>query len=203
MSDDSKPAPFEPAPAWEQRYEENSTRWERGALNPAFEHWRDTMAFAGLDSVIVPGCGRSPEPLALACMGLAVTALDFAPSPIAYQQQAFREAGLDAAIAQADVLQWQPEAPADAVYDQTCLCALTPAVWPDYAAQLQRWLKPGGKAFMLFMQTGQPGGPPFDCPLDAMHELFDEQHWQWPGTPPFRSGHSGGKVELGAVLTRR
>ncbi len=203
MSNENRPAPFEPAPAWEQRYKENSTRWERGVLNPAFEHWRDTNAFDGITSIIVPGCGRSPEPLAFASMGLAVTALDFAPSPVAFQKEAFREAGLEAIIEQADVLQWQPREPTDALYDQTCLCALTPAVWPDYAAQIHRWLKPGGKAFMLFMQTGTPGGPPFDCPLDAMHRLFDQERWQWPKTPLFRSEHSGGKVELAAVLKRR
>ena len=196
-------APFEPGPAWEQRYADNSTRWERGRLNPAFAHWQGGGDFDGLASMILPCCGRSPEPLAFAGLGMAVTALDFAPTAVTFQKKALAETGQKAVVQQADVLQWRPETPADALYDQTCLCALTPAVWPDYEAQMRRWLKPGGRAFMLFMQTGTAGGPPFDCPLAAMHTLFDDARWQWPDVPPYRAEHSSGKVELGVILTRR
>ena len=50
--------------------------------------------------------------------------------------------GLQADVVQADVLQWSPAAPVDAVYEQTCLCALHPDHWTAYAAQLQAWVKP-------------------------------------------------------------
>lgn len=196
-------APYEEGPDWQRRYDENSTRWERGSLNPAFGYWQKQGAFAGIASVIVPGCGRSPEPLAFANMGANVTALDFAPTAVTFQKDAFVNAGLEAQIEAADVLKWQPRQPVDAIYDQTCLCALTPAVWPDYTDQLYRWLKPGGRAFMLFMQTGKEGGPPFHCALSHMREIFDETHWQWPDEPPQETDHSNEKVELGVILTRR
>lgn len=196
-------APFEADTVWETRYDDNSTRWERGKLNPAYLHWQAARHFDGLGSVIIPGCGRSPEPMAFADIGAKVTALDFAPTATAFQQEAFAKAGITARIEAADVLTWQAGAAVDAVYDQTCLCALTPSVWKDYAHQLHAWLKPGGRAFMLFMQTGLEGGPPFHCSLDTMHILFDDALWQWPDEPYFRADHSSGKYELGVVLTRR
>ncbi|PHS27631.1 MAG: thiopurine S-methyltransferase [Robiginitomaculum sp.] len=196
-------APFEAGEAWEQRYTDNSTRWERGDLNPAFIHWHDEGRFKECKSVIVPGCGRSPEPMAFAQMGMAVSALDFAPTAMAFQKEAFAKAGLTAQIEAADVLTWQPGSPVDALYDQTCLCALTPTVWQDYANQIHRWVKPGGKAFMLFMQTGKEGGPPFHSPLERMQKIFDAARWDWPDAPAFNAEHSSEKVELGVILTRR
>ncbi len=196
-------APLEHAPDWQLRYDECSTRWEREGINPAFLHWQGAGCFAGLESVIVPGCGRSPEPLAFARLGAHVSALDFAASAVVFQKQAFETAGLGAQIDEVDVLNWQPNTPVDALYDQTCLCALTPEVWPDYVRKIHSWLKPGGRAFMLFMQTGKEGGPPFHSPLETMHELFDDSLWVWPDEPYFRADHSNEKFELGVMLTRR
>ncbi|PHS29555.1 MAG: thiopurine S-methyltransferase [Robiginitomaculum sp.] len=196
-------APFRGAPDWQQRYDDQSTRWERGALNPAFVHWQEVGAFEGIKSVIIPGCGRSPEPLAFARLGAHVTALDFAPTAAAFQKEVFENASIEACVEAVDVLAWRPDVPLDAVYDQTCLCAITPAVWQDYADQLHRWLRPGGRAFMLFMQTGKEGGPPFHSPLATMRDLFDDARWQWPDTPLYRSDHMNEKYELGAMLIRR
>ncbi len=200
--EDDKNAPFEAGPDWERRYEENSTRWERGSLSPAFTQWQANGQFDGLRHIIIPGCGRSPEPLAFAKMGMQVSALDFAPSAAIFQRDAFAGADLRGQIEPADVLLWQPQTPADAVYDQTCLCALTPAVWADYEAQIRRWLTPGGRAFMLFMQTDKPGGPPFHCDLEAMRALFSTAHWQWPDEEAIQAPQFNEKLELGVVLTR-
>ena len=139
---------------WEARFQEGRTPWERPGLNPAYHAWRAT----GLDPcrILVPGAGRSPEPAALLADGFDVVTLDLADSAVAAQS-----ARLGPARAlQGDVTTWQPDSPFDAIYDQTCLCALPPDLWPAYAASLHRWLRPGGRLFILFMQTGKPGGPP-------------------------------------------
>jgi hypothetical protein len=98
-----------------------------------------------------------------------------------------------------DVTLWQPDAAFDATYDQTCLCALPPALWLAYEAQLRRWLRPCGRLFILFMLTGRDGGPPFDCPLPAMRSLFSA--WAWPDALPAPLPHGLGTVEQPAVLT--
>jgi hypothetical protein len=138
--------------------------------------------------------------VALAEAGFDVTAVDTAPSAVAMQRARFEALRVRATVVEADLLTWEPAAPFEAIYDQTCLCALTPALWPDYAARLRGWLLPGGRLFVLFMQTGHPGGPPFDCPLPGMRRLFDAAAWEWPEYLPNRVEHSAGRFEQPAVL---
>ncbi|HEX7638070.1 MAG TPA: thiopurine S-methyltransferase, partial [Burkholderiaceae bacterium] len=120
------------------------------------------------------------------------------------------EAGVQALVEQADVLDWQPPAPLAAVYEQTCLCALHPDHWVRYARAVHGWLRPGGRLFLLAMQVERPGaaegqveGPPFHSPINAVRALFDATRWDWPAPPYARVPHPMGHEELGFVLTRR
>ena len=82
------------------------------------------------------------------------------------------------------------------------MCALDPIYRAAYELRLATWLKPGGTLFALFMQTGEAGGPPFDCPITAMRALFEGARWQWPeefGRIP----HPNGFHEEAATLVRR
>ena len=92
--------------------------------------------------------------------------------------------------------------PFDAIYDQTCLCALPPAILPDYARRLHEWLRPEGQLFLLLMQTGREGGPPFDCPPAAMRALFPDALWAWPDQLAEPVPHSIGVGEIPVVLRR-
>lgn len=184
-----------PPDFWETRFREGNAPWERTGLNPAFQAWRAAGVLAPC-RVLVPGAGRSPEPLALLEAGFDVVALDLADSAVAVQAERL---GAGRAV-QADVTRWQPDAPFETVYDQTCLCALPPTSWPAYEARLRAWLRPGGRLFVLFMQTGREGGPPFDCPVPAMRNLFAD--WVWPGALPDRVPHPFAGVEQPAVLAR-
>jgi methyl halide transferase len=187
---------------WEARYQQGNTGWDRGDTSPALAAWLDAGAIAPCRTLI-PGCGRGHEVLALARRGFAVTALDFAPSAVGHLQESLSHEGLNANVLQADVLQWQPDGPFDAVYEQTCLCALPEDTWQDYAQQLHSWLRPGGRLYALFMQTGQPGGPPRHCDLLQMHRIFDEERWQWPENEPLFVPHRHGRFELGYILNRK
>ncbi len=186
---------------WEGRYRDGRTGWERQGLHPSFIAWRDSGALAPPGRVLVPGAGRSPEPLRLAEAGFGVTIVDAAPSAVAVQQEWLQGTGAEAFVA--DLFTWEPPAPFDLIYDQTCLCALPPALWPDYAARLARWLRPGGRLFALFMQTGTEGGPPFHCDLAAMRALFGAELWIWPDHLPDLVAHSAIGREQPAILLRR
>jgi SAM-dependent methyltransferase len=187
---------------WEARYQDGNTGWDRGGASPAISSWLEAGAIRP-GRILIPGCGRGHEVITLARQGYAVTALDFAPSAVAHLRQTLSHEGLDAAVHQADVLAWQPDAPFDAVYEQTCLCALPEDAWQDYAMRLHGWLRPEGRLYALFMQTGQPGGPPRHCDLLRMRRLFDEDRWHWPEAQPMLVPHRHGRFELAYVLERR
>lgn len=187
---------------WEQRYDAGKTGWDRGQASPALRHWL-ANGKVPLGRVLVPGCGHGHEVADLVRAGCQVTAVDIAAQPVLRLTGQLTELGLHARVIQADLLDWQPAEPFDAVYEQTCLCALDPAHWADYEQRVGDWLLPGGTLLALFMQTGSDGGPPFDCPLPDMRELFDAARWQWPDGPPLEVPHPNGLVEKGFVLTRR
>ncbi len=187
---------------WEEKYRAQTIPWDRGAVSPALLGWiEDGEVPPG--RVLIPGCGRGHEALELARRGFQVTALDIAPTALEHLAAELAAAGVEAERICADALAWQPAQPFDAIYEQTCLCALDPEHWATYERQLFAWLRPGGKLFALFMQTGREGGPPFHCALADMHALFDVGRWQWPQDEPGRVGHPNGLFELAAVLTRR
>jgi hypothetical protein len=181
---------------WESRFHAGRTPWERGEANPALVAWRASGLLSPC-RILVPGAGRSPEPKMLLADGFDVVTLDLAPSAVAAQVDWL---GADRAVC-GDVTTWPAISLFDAVYDQTCLCALPPPLWPAYEAQLRRWLRPGGALFMLFMQTGRDGGPPFDCPIPAMRTLFGR--WDWPVTLEEGFAHDIGGIEQPVILTRR
>lgn len=187
---------------WEHRYLAGRTAWDRGESSPALAHWLQTGQVPK-GRVLVPGCGHGHEVAELVRAGRHVTAVDIAAQPVMRLMGRLAELGLHANVVQADLLRWQPAEPFDAVYEQTCLCAIDPDHWAAYEQRLRDWLLPGGTLLALFMQTGSEGGPPFDCPLPTMRSLFDQKHWEWPGEQPLAVPHPNGLGEQGFVLTRR
>lgn len=191
---------------WETRFKDDDAPWERPGLHPAVEHFRKTGVLTAGQSIYVPGCGRSPEPVAFARFGLRVTASDVAPSAVKRQKEQFTAAGLEAAVVEADGLDWRPAIPFDLVWEQTFLCAIHPHDRPRYETMACEVLKPGGRLIALFMQKDEPGGPPYGCSLEAMRSLFPESRWAWPeddAFTPFPHPSLNDKAELAAVLTRR
>ena len=180
--------------------------WDRGAANPQLGAWLGAGLLAPC-RVLVPGCGSGYEVAELARRGFEVTGLDYAPR--ALDRTRAQLAGASAELVEADALAWRPRRPFEAIYEQTCLCALHPDRWRGYADQLERWLVPEGRLFALFVQWLRPGaaegrveGPPYHCDINAMRALFPETRWRWPKPPYRRTTHPAGLAELAVVLER-
>jgi len=185
---------------WQARYDEGSTGWDRGGPSPMLTTWLTTGMLTPC-RILVPGCGRGHEVVALAEAGFDVVAIDYAAAAVASVSQALEARQLQAKVVQTDLFDYQPDAPFDAVYEQTCLCALSPSRWNCYEKRLAAWIAPGGGLFAVFMQTDREQGPPFACPPDAMRDLFDEARWAWPERlEPVP--HPMGLTELAGVLRR-
>jgi methyl halide transferase len=186
---------------WEEHYRSRSIPWDRGATSPALLGWLDDGELQP-GQVLIPGCGLGHEAVELARRGFQVTALDIAPSALAHLAAELQTAGVAAECVEADAMTWQTTQAFDAIYEQTCLCALDPLHWAAYEQQLFAWLRPGGRLFALFMQTERPAGPPFHCALPDMRTLFPAARWRWPDGDPGRVAHPNGFFEYAALLTR-
>jgi SAM-dependent methyltransferase len=187
---------------WQNRYNQGTTGWDRGEPSPGLKWFQQQVSSADCPRVLVPGCGRGHEVSALAAAGYAVTAIDFAPAAVNQVQATLAARQLNAEILQADLLEYSPSAPFDAVYEQTCLCAMHPDQWSQYVQKLTQWLRPGGKLFAVFMQTTSSEGPPFACRLPQMRQLFGSEVWEWHPVLG-RIDHPLGLHEWACLLQRR
>ncbi len=196
---------------WQQRFDEGRLPWDRGRSSPQLVAWLADGTLSPPSRIAVPGCGSGHEVETLARAGFTVTALDYAPGAVALTRGRLAAAALQAEVCQADVLAWQPLQPLDAVYEQTCLCALHPDHWTAYAAKLRAWLRPGGRLAVLAMQARRDGaaegrieGPPYHVDVNALRAIFTAAHWDWP-TPPYAAvpHPSHDWAELALILTRR
>ena len=194
---------------WQERFETGETGWDRGAPSPQLIHWLDAGELKPC-RIAVPGCGKGWEVIELASREFDVTGLDYTEAALLESQNNLESAGVTAHLIQTDVLKYCPPEPFDAIYEQTCLCAIDPELWIDYSNQLARWIKPSGNLYILFMQVDRPGakdglkqGPPFHCDINAMHALFSSKNWLWPEALPTKVPHPNGWHELAIRLTRK
>jgi methyl halide transferase len=194
---------------WQRRFEQRQTPWDRAAPGPQIATWiADGSLRAGM-RIAVPGCGSGHDVLALAQAGCDVTAIDYAEAAVELTRQRLAADGASALLVQADVLAWQPASALDAVYEQTCFCALHPDQWAAYAEQLRAWLRPGGALLLLAMQcrrdsasAGRIDGPPYHMDINAVRALLPEPRWAWPAPPYAALAHPAGWTELAIVLKK-
>ena len=187
--------------AWNQRYLDGKTGWDRRGSSPSLDYFlRQTNLKTG--HVLVPGCGNGHEVVALAKKGFTVTAIDFASTPLDRLQQRLQAEQLQADLRQGDVLTVELEFQVDAIYEQTCLCALHPTLWNSYEEKLFHWLKQGGQLWAAFMQSQQSLKPPYHCDMEQMKTLFADARWIWP-EQEHQISHPSGMFEWACLLQRR
>lgn len=187
---------------WEQRYQDGETGWDRGGVSPALRQWLE-QGILKPGNILIPGCGRGHEVVELARLGFTVTAIDISPSACSHLEQELVTAAVNAKVVCGNLFEFQAGSRFDVIYEQTCLCAISPEQRLAYEKKLHGWLKPEGLLLALLMQTGEIGGPPFHCDLLSMHKLFSDKQWVWPKDEPLFTPHRNGRFELGYVLTRK
>lgn len=195
---------------WQQLFTAQRTPWDRGAPSPQLLDWLDNQALRPC-RIAVPGCGSGWEVGELARRGFDVVGIDYTEAAVERTRAHCAALGVSAEVVQADVLTYRPRAPFDAIYEQTCLCALHPDHWVSYAGRLADWLRPQGVLWALFVQVSRPGagedgrieGPPYHCDINAMRALFPLQSWQWPKPPYPKVRHPGLSHELAVRLARQ
>ncbi len=167
---------------WNLRYEQGDTPWDKATCHPELPGWCETLPMDG--PVLVPGCGRGRDVLALAerWPQRPIVGVDLAEQAVAAARRLC--AGFPrVSFLQADFLarpETLPDAGFDLVWEHTCFCAIPPTLRPAYAATMARVLRPGGILAGVFFLTMDDTrrGPPWNCPEDELR------------------GHFGGKFEI-------
>ncbi len=194
---------------WQERFDKKETGWDREGPSPQLMSWLEAGELQPC-RIAVPGCGGGWEVAELARRGFDVVGIDYTPAAVERTRALLLAQGLRAQVLQADVLSYQPDEPFDAIYEQTCLCAIHPDHWLEYAQQLQRWLKPDGSLWLLAMQMVRPAaseegfvqGPPYHCDINAVRVLFPPTAWRWPKPPYAKVPHPSLSHELALKLQR-
>jgi SAM-dependent methyltransferase len=186
---------------WDGRYKQGQTGWDRGEASPSLNYWLE-REFLKPCRILIPGCGNGYEVLELAEKGFDVVAIDIAPTPIENLGKTLQARQSSAELIQTDFLAWEYGEPFDAIYEQTSLCALHPDKWQIYEKCLYDWLKPKGKLFAQFMQTGNEGGPPFHCEISDMTDLFAAERWLWSNQHQTQVVHTEGLYEKVFLLEK-
>lgn len=143
---------------WNEVYK-GTPPWDISHPQPAFEVLVE-------DGEIKPGraldigCGRGDNAIMLAMNGCDVTGIDLVEDAISDTKKKTAERHVKVNFLVGDVLkidQLFREAEFDIVIDSGLFHAMTDEERPDFAQQLHRVLKPGGKYFMLCFSDKEPG----------------------------------------------
>ena len=144
---------------WENRYQEDTARWDLGVISPPIKEYIDQLENKGL-KILIPGAGNSYEAEYLFKKGFHnVYVADLAPSPL--QNIKDRVPNFpEGQLLQANF--FDIEMKFDLIIEQTFFCAIHPSLRDKYVSQASSLLNNGGKIIgLLFDAPLNEDQPPF------------------------------------------
>ncbi len=155
---------------WENRYQENTARWDLGNISTPIKEYIDQLENKDL-KIIIPGGGNSHEAEYLFNSGFKnVYVIDIATSPLQNIQRRIPSFPKEHLI-QADF--FSLDMTFDLVIEQTFFCALSPTLRPAYVKKMHAILVPNGKIVgLLFGVPLYENHPPFGGNKKEYKELF-------------------------------
>lgn len=174
----STPHPPNPTPlsagAWEERYQQGTTRWNLGQPAPPFVTLLNSSDPPQPGRMAVLGAGHGHDALLFAEHGFEVVGFDFAPSAIEAATAAAQTRQLSAQFLPRDIFKLAEEFAHDFDYvlEHTCYCAILPEQRADYVQVVRSILRPQGELIALFWAHDRPDGPPFGTTPDEILQRF-------------------------------
>jgi thiopurine S-methyltransferase len=173
----------EHAEFWDSRFQSGCTPWQDGGVHaelprflpalPAYLGRSETPANAPLQGlrVLIPGCGHAFEATYLSTLGAHVVALDFSAAALARAREVL--ADWEGELVQGDFFTYAPTEGFDIIFERAFLCALPRRLWPDYARQTARLIRPGGILAGFFFYGEEGKGPPFAATPKTLMQLLE------------------------------
>jgi thiopurine S-methyltransferase len=155
---------------WTERYRQNEASWDAGAITTPLKTYIDQLPDKNV-KMLIPGAGNGHEAEYLFRNGFKnVSVIDISPEPIQNIQKRLPEFPSSQLIT-GDF--FKHNGSYELILEQTFFCALDPSLQTDYAPQMNKLLKPGGKlAGLLFTDPLNNTTPPFALTKEAYIQLF-------------------------------
>lgn len=181
---------------WESRYQAGAAGWDLGQAPPVVTELAQALEPR---TVLCPGVGKGHDAIAWAHAGHTVVGVDFAPSAITSARALSQQRSAPVQWEQADVFTLGDRFGGyfDLVWEQTFLCAISPARRSAYIDLVHTVLRPGGEVIALLWHHGAEGGPPWDLDPALARELF-EPRFRVHHVEPVTSGTRKGEFLLRA-----
>lgn len=154
---------------WENRYKNDETGWDAGAVTTPLKEYFDQLTNKDL-KILIPGAGNSYEAEYLHHLGFRnVFVLDLAKQPLDNIRQRVPDFPIEH-LMQGDFFNHQGTY--DLIVEQTFFCALDPKERNKYVEQMSKLLTSNGKLVGVLFDTHFEGGPPFGGFADDYRNLF-------------------------------
>ncbi len=156
---------------WTQRYKDQQTGWDLGAVSPPLKAYIDQLENKEL-KFLIPGCGNAYEGTYLWEKGFKnVHLLDYAkPALDAFQS---RTPGFPTEqLHSGDFFEHTGEY--ELILEQTMFCAIDPELREKYIQKVSDLLVEGGKYVGVLFDREFEGGPPFGGSKQEYMELLEK-----------------------------
>ena len=157
---------------WDNRYQENTSRWDLGKVSPPIKAYVDSLTDKSL-KILIPGAGNSWEAEYLHQKGFTnVFVVDLAPTPL--QNLKKRVPNFPGShLFQKDF--FDLEIKVDLILEQTFFCAINPVLRSKYVEKVHNLLVGNGKIAGLFFDAPlNDDKPPFGGSKKEYETLFSK-----------------------------
>lgn len=158
---------------WEQRYIENTSRWDLGTISRPIKEYIDQLENKNI-RILIPGGGNAHEAEYLWHRGFQkVYVADIAPSPLASIKKRVPDFPSDQLLL---IDFFDIDQKFDLIIEQTFFCALNPSLRSNYVKQMKYLLPATGKLVgLLFNAALYEDHPPFGGDIEEYKGLFDSE----------------------------
>lgn len=168
---------------WTERYKNNESGWDLGAISPPLKAYIDQLKNKDLE-ILIPGAGNAYEAEYLLKQGFTnVTVCDLSSVPL---ENLHKRVGENKALNLLNGDFFRLEQRFDLILEQTFFCALNPELRQGYFLKMRELLNPGGKLVgVLFNDALNRDRPPFGgykeeyltyIPAGLQVKVFDKCH---------------------------
>jgi SAM-dependent methyltransferase len=158
---------------WESRYHERDTGWDLGGPSAPLKAYIEQLTDKDL-RILIPGAGRAYEAEHLRRLGFRqVFVIDLTDAPYADLLARCPDFPKDHLLV-GDLFQHKGQY--DRIIEQTCFCAIDPALRAAYVKKMHELLAPGGRLVGVLFDDPHPArgpdGPPFGGSKAEYEALF-------------------------------